>query len=110
MNGVTYTGTRDENGTLEVRKQIDELPAAPLDPRLDLRRHSPSGFEVAYEGSGPAQLALAMLADVMGDEFAEAHYQAYKRAVIAALPWEGFRITAKAVEEWAREIEAREGQ
>jgi Family of unknown function (DUF6166) len=110
MNGVTYIGTRDGNGTIEVRKQIDELPAVPLDPRLDLRNHSPTGFEIAYGGSGPAQLAIALLADVMGDEFAEAHYQAYKQRIIAALPFEGFKITAKEVEAWAAEIQQREGQ
>lgn len=31
-----------------------------LDPRFDLRFHSPDGFEWGYGGSGPAQLALAL--------------------------------------------------
>jgi len=35
----------------------------PLAPRNDLFDHSPSGFEWGYGGSGPAQLALALLAD-----------------------------------------------
>ena len=35
----------------------------PLSPRNDLFNHSPSGFEWGYPGSGPAQLALALLAD-----------------------------------------------
>ena len=35
----------------------------PLDPRFDLWNHSPTGFEWGYGGSGPAQLALALLAD-----------------------------------------------
>ena len=30
--------------------------------------HSPSGFECGYSGSGPADLALALAADVIGDE------------------------------------------
>ena len=34
-----------------------------LNPRLDLWNHSPTGFEWGYCGSGPAQLALAILAD-----------------------------------------------
>lgn len=33
-----------------------------LPPRLDLFNHSPSGFSWGYSGSGPAQLALAILA------------------------------------------------
>ena len=40
----------------------------PLDPRLDLWNHSPTGFQWGYGGSGPAQLALALLADYLGDD------------------------------------------
>ena len=39
-----------------------------LDLRLDLHNHSPDGFEWGYCGSGPAQLALAILADHLGDD------------------------------------------
>ena len=42
--------------------------ARPLDPRLDLRNHSPTGLNWAYGGSGPAQLALALLADALGPD------------------------------------------
>ena len=38
-----------------------------LNPRLDLWNHSPTGFEWGYGGSGPAQLALAILADHLRD-------------------------------------------
>lgn len=34
-----------------------------LDPATGIRDHSPSGFEWGYGGSGPAQLALALLFD-----------------------------------------------
>jgi len=34
-----------------------------LNPRSDLMNHSPDGFNWGYGGSGPAQLALAILAD-----------------------------------------------
>lgn len=65
----------------------------PLDPRFDLRNHSPIGFAWGYAGSGPAQLALAMLADYFGSKpggeaLAEALCQSFKFAVIAALPQE----------------------
>jgi hypothetical protein len=40
----------------------------PLDPRLDLANHSPTGFGWGYFGSGPSQLALAILADCLGDD------------------------------------------
>ena len=59
----------------------------PLAPRLDLRNHSPTGFAWGYGGSGPAQLALAILADLLGDdEKAQRLYQDFKWKVIARLP------------------------
>lgn len=59
----------------------------PLDPRVDLVNHSPCGFAWGYGGSGPSQLALAILADFTEDDaFALSHYQAFKRLVIANLP------------------------
>ena len=39
-----------------------------LDPRRDLRNHSPTGYAWGYSGSGPAQLALAILCDALGDD------------------------------------------
>ena len=38
-----------------------------LPARLDLARHSPTGFECGYMGSGPSQLAVAIVADLFGD-------------------------------------------
>jgi hypothetical protein len=63
----------------------------PLDPRFDLKRLSPTGFEWTYEGNGPAQLALALLADHLGDDArALALYELFMRAVVAELDnsWE----------------------
>lgn len=105
---VTYIGTRDEQGVLQVMKQIDGLEPLTLPPRLELRNHSPSGFELGYNGSGPAQLALAIVTDVLGDEAGQDLYQRYKRDVVANLPYEGFSITAEAVEEWAKRNEQEE--
>ena len=59
----------------------------PLNPRLDLYNHSPTGFEWGYCGSGPAQLALAILADhLVDDQQALNVYQRFKWAVITELP------------------------
>ena len=42
-------------------------------------KHSPTGFEWGYVGSGPAQLSLALLADALGDdERAQDLYQQFK--------------------------------
>lgn len=48
--------------------------------------HSPDGFAWGYGGSGPAQLALAILLEVTGSkEIALAHYQDFKRDVISQI-------------------------
>ena len=58
-----------------------------LNPRLDLRNHSPTGFEWGYSGSGPAQLALAILANHCGnDQHALICYQRFKSVVVSELP------------------------
>jgi hypothetical protein len=65
-----------------------------LNPRFDLSSHSPDGFEWGYAGSGPAQLALALLADCLDDEQeALEWYQDFKSAVVAGLPREGWTLT-----------------
>ena len=81
----TYIGGRSLAGA-----QVT-ADGAPLDPRFDLKRLSPTGFEWTYEGNGPAQLALALLADHLGDDArALALYQPFMRAVVADLDnsWE----------------------
>lgn len=55
--------------------------------------HSPDGFAWGYEGSGPAQLALAVLlaAGVAAREAVTLH-QRFKRAFIARLPRDSFNV------------------
>jgi hypothetical protein len=53
--------------------------------RLDLRNHSPDGFEWAYNGSGPSQLSLAILAHEYGDIVAQKYYIAFRERVVAKL-------------------------
>ncbi|MGE0724866.1 MAG: DUF6166 domain-containing protein [Alphaproteobacteria bacterium] len=58
----------------------------PLPPRYDLARHSPAGFEWTYEGAGPRQLALALLADHLGDDAKAMRLaEPFMRAVVADL-------------------------
>jgi hypothetical protein len=65
-----------------------------LNPRRDLWNHSPNGFEWGYGGSGPAQLALAILADHLDDDQEALNfYQRFKWAIIAELPGRGWRLT-----------------
>jgi len=69
-----------------------------LKPRPDLMRHHPAGFDWAHTGSGPAQLALALLAHASGsDEFALDHYQVFKHEIVARLPRNGWELTSQQV-------------
>jgi hypothetical protein len=47
-----------------------------------IRNHSPNGFAWGYGGSGPSQLALAILLEFADEEFAKEHYQQFKFDVI----------------------------
>ena len=76
-----------------------------LDPRHDLRSHSPCGFEWGYGGSGPAQLALALLADALGDdETALDWYQVFKREFVAQFEHSCWRLTQAQIRDWIREL------
>lgn len=58
-----YKGYQD-TGSLVVTKDGKALSPKPSQKLFD---HSPDGFQWGYGGSGPAQLALALLLDVIGD-------------------------------------------
>lgn len=79
----------------------DERDVRELDPRLDLVNHSPTGFEWGYGGSGPAQLALALLADATDDEIALSRHQEFKDRSVALFPSINWVITRKEVKKWA---------
>ena len=80
-----YRGGRSLDGA------VVTVDGEKLAPRHDLRRLSATGFEWTYEGAGPAQLALALLADHLGDDArALALYDPFMRKVVAELDnsWE----------------------
>lgn len=63
----TYVGQRLDEGC-EVYVVGDDGKRYPLPLFKEIRNHSPTGFEWGYNGSGPAQLALAILADHFGPD------------------------------------------
>jgi len=84
---------------------IVTVDGRPLNPRLDLWNHSPTGFEWGYCGSGPAQLALAILADhCKDDERALNFHHRFKWAVIAELPGRGWTLTSDEIEQTLRNL------
>jgi len=135
-----YVGTRTEKGVGAVGEATVVVrsggKAKPLAPRLDLFNHSPAGFNWGYSGSGPAQLALAILAhhlaahpdDVamieravhsewQGESWRAAEraalglHQDFKAAAIAGLPsTEDFELTESQVSQTIAALCAARGQ
>jgi hypothetical protein len=89
-----YIGSRSVSGTVVMVQT--ERGRELLRPRFDLIRHHPVGFDWAHSGSGPGQLALALLAHASGDdEFALEHYQIFQHEIIARLPKAGWELTSQ---------------
>ncbi len=67
-----------------------------------IEKHSPDGFEWGYGGSGPADLALNILAAYIGREAAEKNglYQEFKWDFIAQMPYSGGTIKRDDVIMW----------
>jgi len=81
----TYRGDRTIDG---IAVTVD---GKPLPERQDIAHLSRDGFEWSYEGSAPAQLALALLADHLNDDARALRlHEAFMRDVVAnfANEWE----------------------
>jgi hypothetical protein len=101
----TYIGRREGYAV------IVTVNGRSLNPRLDLYNHSPTGFEWGYCGSGPAQLALAILADHLRDDRSALNlHQRFKWNVIAELPHRGWTLTSPEIAEAIVRINAAETQ
>ena len=96
-------GIRDGN---EVEVSVG---GRPLDWRASLKvaAHSPTGPEWGYRGSGPAQLALALLMDMTDDATARRHYQQFNDEMIATLPKAGWTIPCNEITEWVAQHDRR---
>jgi hypothetical protein len=104
----SYTGYRRPEGCV-VKVHGDDGTERELNLRLDLRNHSPTGAEWGYGGSGPAQLALALAADVLGDdEAAQDVYQALKFKLVGRLPRDGWSLTEEQIRQTIRDLPQRE--
>lgn len=87
-----YEGSRSLAGALVT------VDGRPLPPRHDLKLLSRAGFEWTYEGAAPAQLALALLADHLGDDHAALReYERFMREVVANLD-NAWRLTSNDID------------
>jgi hypothetical protein len=87
-----YEGGRSLDGA------VVTVDGEPLNPRYDLRQFSKTGFEWTYEGDGPRQLALALLADHLGEaQRALTLTEIFMRTVVAELD-NAWRLTSEDIE------------
>lgn len=111
MSNAVYKGWRDENGTHVVVVRSNRKS-----PLRHIEYHS-EDFSWGYSGSGPADLALSILAHHLGETWVNGPYikrlrifhkqplclqfhQAFKRDVISALDGNEFEISSNQVNDW----------
>lgn len=70
-------------------------------------RHSPTGIEWGYGGSGPADLARSILLTLADRSTADALYQRFKAEVVSAVPEVGGVLRAADVRAWAERARTR---
>jgi hypothetical protein len=108
---ITYTGSKSKvtiDGIESIQNLVRREDGRFIDLRLDLRNHSPTGFEWGYGGSGPAQLALAILADYAeDDELACEHYQQFKWDVISKFEKDMWTLTDDEINNALENIKAK---
>ena len=93
----TKVFVRQEYAEHAVEREFDPAPS------LALQNHSPAGFEWAYGGSGPAQLALAILLDVFGAGAPELEmYQDFKWKFVANFNVEKWELSEDDIRQWFR--------
>lgn len=108
-----------------VWQETGQLEITPIRPLRDVRlwrergyaeadvphvvRHSPSGIEWGYGGSGPADLAYSILAHIYGPAVAEALYQRFKWDVVARIPRDAreYVLPAERIAAWVEAAVAR---
>lgn len=95
------TKGRTAEGGFKVKVKVNGKTEilSPL-PSRALMDHSPNGFCWGYGGSGPAQLALALLFKVTRDKaVALRHYQDFKWEVVAKFK-DKWQLSADEIKQW----------
>ena len=70
-------------------------------------RHSPTGIEWGYGGSGPADLARSVLLALTDEPTANALYQPFKHEVVAKIPEAGGVLRAADIRRWVERARDR---
>jgi hypothetical protein len=97
----TYEGKRTIDGL------IVTVDGKPLGEHYEVKRFTRFGFEWTYEGESPQQLALAILADYLGDDARATRLsEPFMREVVANLD-NDWRLTGDDVDAALRKLEPR---
>ena len=105
----SYHGRRTEHGCAVDVEDNGEVYL--LNPRNNLRNHSQTGFEWSYAGSGPAQLALALAGDVLGDDDQALQlYQRLKFRLVGGLPHDGWVLTEGRIRSAIDDVRREQGR
>ena len=95
----TYVGSRHNGNAIVSVVDAKTKCASMLDAGYRYVNHSPTRFEWGYLGSGPAQLAFAILLDHCGEAGpALLWYQDFKEQVIANFLSNSWELTSEEIE------------
>ena len=104
-------GERDRNGA---RVHVDNELLAPDSElwhmSLCLRDHSPTGPEWGYHGSGPSQLAIAILLVVTDTVEAERFYPLSRSGVLSLIRADRWTLPVDQVRRWLARVRAKDHQ
>ena len=96
-----YEGERGLSGA------VVTVDGVRLDPRMDLHRFNRTGFDWTYVGAAPRQLALALLANHLGDDArALALSEGFMESVVAHLD-NAWRLTSAEIDAALAEMPVR---
>lgn len=89
-----FKGIRTKHGSLVTFNDSQ------VELRLDIKNHSPMGFEWGYSGSGSKQLALAMLSIFISGEALLDHYKNFCDDFIVPIQGDEWKIDEYVIREW----------
>lgn len=97
-----YRLERDGGGGPGTVYQPDGTPLDP-DRSQEIIDKSPTGFQWGYKGSGPHQLALALLLDLTDDpEIAQANHHQFTVDVISNIEADDVKLRVEIIDRWLR--------
>ena len=95
-----FRGRKTDTGCIVELDNEGYVPQLSLEKSLQVVDHSPTGFQWGYKGSGPTQLAAAILHEVTDDpETTRGYYQLFKSDHVSQ--WEDtFEINELEIKIW----------